>query len=160
MRLHSVPSATRLPGVIGALVTDTNQCQSDLKRRSYTTHRNFRRLVMSFNDTMLTKSEVAAQLGCVERSLERRVSGGLFPPPLRFGKECVWFESVVVKWLDAQRSQQLAWEPRRTAKSPRKGRTAAAAATERTPSLKPVARESAFTAEELAGIGTVPSLPS
>ena len=62
-------------------------------------------------DTLMTKAEVAQTLKCSERTLERLVRDGGFPPPLRHGKEALWFESVVQKWLQRQRDAQLAWVP-------------------------------------------------
>jgi prophage regulatory protein len=59
----------------------------------------------------MTKSEVAAVLRCCERTIERQVKSGEFPPPVRFGKESVWFESVVYGWLDLRRMKQLEWAP-------------------------------------------------
>lgn len=43
---------------------------------------------------------MATLLGCSERTLERRVHDGQFPPPVQFGKDSCWFESVVHKWLE------------------------------------------------------------
>ena len=62
-------------------------------------------------DKMLKKSDVANLLGCCARSLERRVKLGTFPPPLRFGKESVWFEIVIAQWLENERQAQLNWQP-------------------------------------------------
>lgn len=85
---------------------------------------------MSFADPILNKPAVATLLGCSERTLERRVRDGQFPPPVQFGKDSCWFESVVHKWLEAQRDAQLAWEPRpsktRAGRGGRKARSAGA----------------------------------
>jgi predicted DNA-binding transcriptional regulator AlpA len=71
---------------------------------------------MPFDDSMLSKRSVAALLGCSPRTVERRVRAKEFPPPLQFGKDGMWFESVVDKWLHARREEQLSWEacPRST----------------------------------------------
>ncbi|MBN2692543.1 MAG: helix-turn-helix domain-containing protein, partial [Burkholderiaceae bacterium] len=64
------------------------------------------------SDPLLTKSTVSDLLHCSERTLERLVRSGEFPPPLRHGKEALWFESVVQHWLQTQREAQLAWVPK------------------------------------------------
>ena len=67
---------------------------------------------MQQTDPLLTKSTIADLLHCSERTLERLVRSGAFPPPLRLGKEALWFESVAQQWLQAQRESQLARLPR------------------------------------------------
>lgn len=62
-------------------------------------------------DPLMPKADVARTLKCSERTLERLVRAGGFPPPLRHGKEVLWFESVVHRWLQRQRDAQLAWTP-------------------------------------------------
>lgn len=64
---------------------------------------------MSFPDLLLTKAEVAELLRCSERTIERRVKLGEFPPSLRSGKEALWFESVVHAWLAQCQALQLQW---------------------------------------------------
>ncbi|WP_374662842.1 helix-turn-helix transcriptional regulator [Inhella sp.] len=64
---------------------------------------------MSFPDRLLTKAEVAELLRCSERTIERRVKLGEFPPSLRNGKETLWFESVVHAWLARCQAVQLQW---------------------------------------------------
>ncbi|MBL0719754.1 hypothetical protein JI742_07615 [Piscinibacter sp. Jin2] len=64
---------------------------------------------MSFNDPLMTKTDVADLMRCCERTLERRVRAGDFPPSVRFGKESLWFQSVVHDWLQRQRAQQQQW---------------------------------------------------
>lgn len=59
----------------------------------------------------MPKAEVAQALKCSERTLERLVRAGSFPPPLHHGKAVLWFESVVQLWLQRQREAQLAWTP-------------------------------------------------
>lgn len=67
---------------------------------------------MQQTDPLLTKSIVSKLLHCSERTLERLVQNGGFPPPVRLGKEVRWFESAVQHWLQTQREAQLAWTPR------------------------------------------------
>lgn len=103
---------------------------------------------------MMNKAAVAQLLGCCERSLERRVRDGQFPPCARFGKENLWFESVVDKWLQQQRDEQLAWEPPKKDRS----RKARAKRTERgepagNPTKAPEAPRSVFSAQALSQIG-------
>jgi len=57
----------------------------------------------------MTKSDVAALLRCCERSIERQVKLNAFPPPQRFGKESLWFQSIVFGWLERRREQQQQW---------------------------------------------------
>ncbi|MDE2255784.1 MAG: helix-turn-helix domain-containing protein [Betaproteobacteria bacterium] len=66
---------------------------------------------MTNPDPLLNKATVAQRLSCSERTLERLVRKAQFAPPLRHGKEALWFESVVTRWLAQQREQQLAWTP-------------------------------------------------
>ena len=108
---------------------------------------------MSFQDPMLSKAAVANLLGCCERSLERRVRDGQFPPALRFGKESLWFESVLHTWLEAKRGEQQAWKPRKT---PRAAKAQKAASASLSPTLE-VATDprssQVFTHEQLSRIG-------
>jgi predicted DNA-binding transcriptional regulator AlpA len=64
---------------------------------------------MTFPDPMLTKSEVAELLRCCERTIERQVRDGAFPPAQRFGKESLWFQSVIHTWLNKRREAQMRW---------------------------------------------------
>lgn len=64
---------------------------------------------MTFPDPMLTKAEVAELLRCCERTIERQVRDGAFPPPHKFGKESLWFQSVICAWLDKRREAQMRW---------------------------------------------------
>lgn len=57
----------------------------------------------------MTKSDVAALLRCCERTVERQVKLQAFPPPQRFGKEALWFQSIVFGWLEHRRTQQQQW---------------------------------------------------
>lgn len=60
---------------------------------------------------MLSKAQVAARLGCSERSLERLVKQGRFPAPRRYGRGVVWFESAVDHVLGLAEQEQLQWRP-------------------------------------------------
>ena len=60
---------------------------------------------------LISKADVAARLHLSERSLEKLVRAGKFPPPLRLGKKVHWVESVVTRWLAQAVQAQLAWEP-------------------------------------------------
>lgn len=60
---------------------------------------------------LLSKAQVAARLGCSERSLERLVKQGRFPTPRRYGRAVVWFESAVEHVLALEEEQQLQWRP-------------------------------------------------
>jgi predicted DNA-binding transcriptional regulator AlpA len=57
----------------------------------------------------MTKSDVATLLRCSERTIERQVKLNAFPPPQRFGKESLWFQSIVFAWLEKRRQQQQQW---------------------------------------------------
>ena len=105
---------------------------------------------MSFNDLMLNKIQVATLIGCVPRSLERRVRDGHFPPALRFGKEVFWFQSVVHQWLERQRDQQLAWEPQPVPSRKASAKTSAdQAATPKRSGALALPIESIFSTDEL-----------
>lgn len=73
---------------------------------------------MAFADPYLSKSAVADLLGCSERTLERMVRDNGFPPPLRRSREALWYESVVMRWLEDERDRQLAWEPAKRGREP------------------------------------------
>ena len=64
---------------------------------------------MNVQDPLMPKAEVAQTLKCSERTLERLVRAGSFPPPLGHSKQTLWFELVVQAWLQRQREAQLAW---------------------------------------------------
>ena len=64
---------------------------------------------MTFPDPLMTKADIAELLRCCERTVERQVKLGAFPPPQRFGKESLWFQSVVHGWLAKRREEQLRW---------------------------------------------------
>jgi len=60
---------------------------------------------------MLSKAQVAARMGCSERSLERLVKQGRFPASRRYGRGVVWFESAVEHVLSLAEQEQLQWHP-------------------------------------------------
>lgn len=60
---------------------------------------------------LLGKTQVAARLGCSERSLERLVKQGRFPAPRRYGRAVVWFEAAVEHVLGLAEQEQLQWQP-------------------------------------------------
>ena len=64
---------------------------------------------MSFSDPLLTKADVAELLRCCGRTIERQVRDRAFPPPQKFGKESLWFQSVVHDWLARRREEQQRW---------------------------------------------------
>jgi predicted DNA-binding transcriptional regulator AlpA len=70
---------------------------------------------------LLNKQQVCERLRICERTLELKVEGGAFPPPVRFGKTVVWDERALQTYLAAQFAKQLAWQPA----SARKGRRSA-----------------------------------
>ena len=73
---------------------------------------------MSITPTLLSKDAVLGLLGVSDRTLEKLVRQGKFPPPLRLGKTVRWAESVVHRWLQAQLEAQFSWEsPRRSGKA-------------------------------------------
>ena len=121
---------------------------------------------MSFHDPMLNKSVVSTLLGCSERTLERRVREQLFPAPVQFGRDSMWFESVVHKWLQAQLDEQLLWKPKESkaakSKSPVNGDGSASRSPRRRAQREAAAAcgASLFTTEELSNsrIGILPTL--
>lgn len=64
---------------------------------------------MTFPDPLMTKADIAELLRCCERTVERQVRQGAFPPPQKFGKASLWFQSVVHAWLTKRREQQMQW---------------------------------------------------
>ena len=89
---------------------------------------------------LLSKAQVAARLGCSERSLERLVKQGRFPAPRRYGRAVVWFESVVEHVLGLAEQEQLQWQPVTSAPNAASAFTAAAQAPT-APSMIPAAHE-------------------
>ena len=115
-------------------------------------YRNQCGFLMSFQDPMLSKAAVANLLGCCERSLERKVRDGQFPPALRFGKESLWFESVLHGWLEAKRGEQQAWKPRKTPRAAKTQKTSASPSPTSEVATDPRSSQ-VFTHEELSRIG-------
>ena len=74
---------------------------------------------MSTGTSLLEKSAVTARLGICERTLENLVKAQKFPRGLKLGKNIVWSEVAVEKWLANALEPQLNWTPPRTRKSAR-----------------------------------------
>ncbi len=68
---------------------------------------------MDYFDPLMNKFDVASLLRCSERTVERQVKLGTFPPPQRFGRESLWFQSVVYAWIEKRRAAQQSWESER-----------------------------------------------
>lgn len=66
---------------------------------------------MSQAATLLSKIDVTQRLKVCERTLEKLVRAGQFPRGLKLGKQVLWAEAAVEKWLDNALASQLAWEP-------------------------------------------------
>jgi hypothetical protein len=114
----------------------------------------------------MTKADVANLLRCCERTVERQVRLNAFPPPQRFGKESLWFQSVVFGWLEQRRERQRQWsivnEPvgvEAAAKAPDETQPESAATTPKPrasrakPRRSQAALQSVFTPEQLSRIG-------
>lgn len=78
---------------------------------------------MSFSDPLLTKADVAELLRCCERTIERQVRDRAFPPPQKFGKQSLWFQSVVHDWLARRREEQQRWAQDLHMAEPAKGQS-------------------------------------
>lgn len=89
---------------------------------------------------MLSKAQVAARMGCSERSLERLVKQGRFPSPKRFGRAVVWFEAAVEHVLVLAEQDQLQWQPA-AMPAPEVSGSLAVQAGPPVPSLVPAAHE-------------------
>lgn len=76
----------------------------------------------AISPNLLSKSDVMKLLGVSDRTIEKMVAAGDFPPPIRLGKCARWAEAAVVAWLNEKVAKQLRWQPRR-----RVGRPAVAA---------------------------------
>lgn len=61
---------------------------------------------------LLSKLEVTALVRVSDRSIERLVKTGRFPPPLRLGKATFWDEPVVTGWLNDKLTTQRTWQPK------------------------------------------------
>jgi predicted DNA-binding transcriptional regulator AlpA len=73
---------------------------------------------MSARISLLEKSAVTQRLGICERTLENLVKAQKFPRGLKLGKNIVWDEVAVEKWLANALEPQLNWLP---PQRPRKG---------------------------------------
>ena len=61
---------------------------------------NHRGPLMSHPATLLNKIEVTQRLKVCERTLEKLVGKGQFPRGLKLGKQVLWAETAVEKWLN------------------------------------------------------------
>lgn len=60
---------------------------------------------------LMTKIAVCERLCVSDRTLEKLVRARRFPSPLRLGKQVMWAEQVVERWLEAALAPQLSWTP-------------------------------------------------
>ena len=65
---------------------------------------------------LIFKSSVAQRLGVSERTIEKLVKARKFPPPLKLGKNAMWANDVVERWLELALAPQITWE------APKRGR--------------------------------------
>lgn len=72
----------------------------------------------AISPNLLSKSDVMKLLGVSDRTIEKMVAAGDFPPPIRLGKCARWAEAAVVAWLNEKVAKQLRWQPRRRAGRP------------------------------------------
>ena len=94
-------------------ITQTNTREPPHDPSRPTAH-DLSRLSVLRERRMLTKVQVAARMGCSERSLERLVKTGRFPVPRRFGRAVVWFEAAVEQVLGLAEQEQLDWRSEAT----------------------------------------------
>lgn len=114
----------------------------------------------------MNKADVAMLLRCCERTVERQVRLNAFPPPQRFGKESLWFQSIVFGWLERRREQQMHWVASaapscaEAAGEPASSSTAPAKKARQSHAKPRAARSmpSMFSAEQLARIGNAVQL--
>lgn len=66
---------------------------------------------------LIFKSSVAQRLGVSERTIEKLVKTGKFPPPLKLGKNAMWAHNVVERWLEQALTPQQTWEAPRHRRS-------------------------------------------
>lgn len=59
---------------------------------------------------LIFKSSVAERLGVSERTIEKLVAARKFPPPLKLGKNAMWAQDVVERWLAQALAPQTSWE--------------------------------------------------
>ncbi|MCY1562548.1 hypothetical protein D9M68_999630 [compost metagenome] len=60
---------------------------------------------------LMTKIAVCERLCVSDRTLEKLVRARRFPAPLRLGKQVMWAEQVVERWLEVALAPQLSWTP-------------------------------------------------
>lgn len=65
---------------------------------------------MSSPVQLILKSAVAQRLGVSERTLEKLVAARQFPPALKLGKNAMWAQNVVERWLEQALLPQESWE--------------------------------------------------
>jgi predicted DNA-binding transcriptional regulator AlpA len=86
---------------------------ANINTRLYRLYLNFLNDLMETTGPKLVKKlAVAERLGVSERTLEKLVRARRFPPPLRIGKNVVWADEAVEKWLVRALATQVAWEPK------------------------------------------------
>ena len=56
-----------------------------------------------------TKNDVCRELGVSARGLEKMVSEGRFPVPVRIGKRAVWSSVALERWLVEAFAAQERW---------------------------------------------------
>lgn len=72
----------------------------------------------AISPNLLSKSDVMKLLGVSDRTIEKMVAAGDFPPPIRLGKCARWAEAAVVAWLNEKVARQLRWQSRRRVSRP------------------------------------------
>lgn len=60
---------------------------------------------------LLTKEQVAAQMGISVRTLEGLIANGEFPRGVRVGRFLYWTELAISQWHQRTFAVQLAWRP-------------------------------------------------
>jgi predicted DNA-binding transcriptional regulator AlpA len=75
-------------------------------------HNHLNDLMETLAPKLLNKTAVTSRLCVSDRTLEKLVRARRFPPPLRLGKQVMWAEEAVEKWLARALATQLAWEPK------------------------------------------------
>jgi prophage regulatory protein len=63
---------------------------------------------------LLTKVATCERLCVSDRTLEKLVRANRFPAPLRLGKQVLWAEQAVERWLEQELAEQLNWVRPRT----------------------------------------------
>lgn len=62
-------------------------------------------------NALMTKEQVAKNMGLSARTLEGLVAKGEFPPGVRVGRFLYWTESAITAWHQRRFAMQLAWRP-------------------------------------------------